>query len=426
MILIYRVLTSILFPFIILLIYLRKFLKKEDSVRFKEKIFSSFFNVRRKEGTRLIWFHGASIGEFKSVLPIINELSKENKNLEFLITTITVSSGNLAKEELKKFSNVYHRFLPVDVKFVLKRFLASWQPEVIFLIDSEIWPNLILLAKKNKIPLALINARITKKSFRKWIAFKNSAKIIFKSFDVCLSSNIETTKYLKELDAKKIIYTGNLKLANKIKFEKISNIYDKILKNNFFWIAASTHHTEEDFCLKTHTFLKKKFNKFKTILAPRHIERVPQIKKLCEKLGLNYQILGKNEPLSESKEVIIINSYGVLPIFLKHSKCVFLGKSLIEKLKDDSGQSPIEAAQLGCKIYHGPYVYNFEEIYEILKANKISFEIKNYKELLENLEKDFMNFSEKKLNTSVLMDNLGKKTLEETMKGIKFILKHDN
>ena len=172
--------------------------------------------------------------------------------------------------------------------------------------------------------------------------------------------------------------------------------------------------------------MKKKFNNFKTILAPRHIERVPKLEKLCEKLELNYQILGKNEPLSESKEVIIINSYGVLPIFLKHSKSVFLGKSLIEKLKDDSGQSPIEAAQLGCKIYHGPYVYNFEEIYEILKANKISFEIKNYQELLENLEKDFINFSEKKLNTSVLMDNLGKKTLEETMKGIKLVLKHEN
>ena len=158
-------LTSFLYPILILLIYFRKIIKKEDQKRFKEKIFPSCFNINRTKDSKLIWFHAASIGEFKSVLPIIEELNKNNKNLEILITTVTLSSSNLATDELKRFNNVQHRFFPLDVRFLIKRFLLLWNPCAIFLVDSEIWPNLIFSASENKIPLAIINARITSKTF---------------------------------------------------------------------------------------------------------------------------------------------------------------------------------------------------------------------------------------------------------------------
>ena len=119
MISIYRFITTLIYPLLIFVIFLRKVLKKEDHKRYKEKIFSSYFNVIRKENSKLIWFHAASIGELKSIFPILNELNKKNKNFEFLITTVTLSAGNLAKKEINKYTNVQHRFFPLDINLSL-------------------------------------------------------------------------------------------------------------------------------------------------------------------------------------------------------------------------------------------------------------------------------------------------------------------
>ena len=121
-----------------------------------------------------------------------------------MISTTTYSSSTLAQQELKKFNNVYHRFFPFDVGFLINKFLLFWKPDVIFLVDSEIWPNLILKANKLKIPLILINARITSKSFKKWMMFPSTAKNIFNLFDLCLASNLETKIFLEKLNAKNI------------------------------------------------------------------------------------------------------------------------------------------------------------------------------------------------------------------------------
>ena len=116
------------------------------------------------------------VGELQSIIPIIKELNKKNKNLEFLITTVTLSSSNLAKQEFKKLKNVYHRFFPIDVVFIIEKFIISWKPNFIILVDSEIWPNLILKAKENKIPIGIINARITAKTYKRWMFFPGVAK----------------------------------------------------------------------------------------------------------------------------------------------------------------------------------------------------------------------------------------------------------
>jgi len=418
----YRMLTSFLYPILILLIYFRKIIKKEDQKRFKEKIFPSCFNINRTKDSKLIWFHAASIGEFKSVLPIIEELNKNNKNLEILITTVTLSSSNLATDELKRFNNVQHRFFPLDVRFLIKRFLLLWNPCAIFLVDSEIWPNLIFSASENKIPLAIINARITSKTFNRWMLMPNFAKAIFKSFDLCLSSNLETKNYLMKLNAKNIYFNGNIKLINKVNENSTINLNEKILSKNRFWFAASTHNGEEVFSLKTHSILKEKYKNIITIIAPRHINRVKHIRRLCVNFNFSVQILNKNELILENKEIIIINSFGALTDYFKYAKSVFIGKSSIKKLENVGGQNPIDAAKLGCKVYHGPYVYNFKEIYEILSRNNISKEIKNPRELSNNLIIDLENPYKIDNEISILINNLGEKTLADTMKNINYFL----
>ncbi len=413
----YRVLSTVLYPFLLLLIVIRKIQKKEHNKRYKEKIFPSKFNIIRKKDLKLIWFHAASIGEMKSIFPIIRELNKNYKHFEFLITTTTLSSGNLAEIELKKFSNVQHRFFPVDVEFIVKIFLKNWKPNFIFLVDSEIWPNLILNAKKNKIPIAIINARITKKTSDRWLSFPKTSKLIFNKIDLCLSSNKETNEFFLKFN-EKVYNTGNIKLISEVTLDHEMNLNEKKLKSKKFWIAASTHKNEEHFCLNAHLILKKRFNNLITVIAPRHIQRVHEIKKICDKFNLVSQVLNKGDLIQDRNEIVIINSFGALNLYFKLAKSVFIGKSTVPKLKYQGGQNPIDAANLGCKIYHGPYVYNFKEVYEILRKNQISEEIETYEDLANKITIDLTDNIKNTERFYQTMKNLREKTLSLTMKHI--------
>ena len=423
MISIYKFLTNICYPFFVLFTFFRKIKKKEDSLRYKEKIFTSSFKVNRSKNSKLIWFHAASVGEMISIIPIINELKKNNDNFEFLITTVTLSSGNLIKKKFQDCNNIHHRYFPLDVGFLIQNFIKMWKPNIVFFVDSEIWPNLIMNLHKNGIPFSVINARITKKTFERWLFFKKTARIIFSKFKLFLASNKETINYLNKLGAKNIIYNGNIKLLSEVNVESINNLNKDALLKSKFWLSASTHDGEEDFCLKTHLLLKNEFNKLKTLIAPRHINRSDKIKKLCDRYKLNSQILNENDQIRDNSEIIIINSFGVLNQFYKYAVSVFIGKSTLKILKNVGGQNPIDAAKLGCKIYHGPYVYNFSEIYENLKNLKISNQVSSPEELFNYLKQDLV--QSKKVNTDVnsTINNLSKEIFEITMSNInKFIL----
>ena len=426
MIFFYRLITILLYPIFILIILLRKLKKKEHPEKYKEKIFTNHFNIKRNKNKKLLWFHAASVGEVISIIPIIKELNNENSNLDFLITTVTLSSSIVIKDKIKKFKNIQHRFFPLDVNFLISSFLNQWKPDVIFLVDSEIWPNLIFSAKQNKIPIALINARITYKTFKKWSFFSEFSKNLFGCFDLCLTSNIETKNFLTELNVKNVVHTGNIKLVNKIDLNSITNINHEILNKRNFWFAASTHKGEDNFCLNVHQDLKKKFKSIITIIAPRHIERVASIEGLCDKRKLSCQILNDNQKISLNKEIIIINSFGILNKFFKYAKSVFVGKSLLKKFKDSGGQNPIEAAALGCKIYHGPYVYNFQEIYNLFEKNMISKQVNSEEELVKNLINDLDGTEKNNRTNNIFLNNLGQEILERTMTKINnFILSNN-
>ena len=206
---IYRFLTLFLYPVFILIIFFRIFFKKENKLRYKEKIFPSSFNPKKNPNKKLIWFHTSSIGELLSIMPLIDSLNKNNsKNLEFLVTTVTLSSANLLEKKLSNYKNVMHRFFPLDTEFLVSSFLDNWQPSLICFIDSEIWPNFLFKIKKNKFPLILLNARITKKTLNRWKVFSKFAKKVFDNFDLCLASSNESKKNLELLGVKNISYMG--------------------------------------------------------------------------------------------------------------------------------------------------------------------------------------------------------------------------
>ena len=419
---VYRILTFFLYPFFIFLIYLRLIAKKEHRIRYKEKIFSSSFNLKKNNKKKLIWFHAASIGETLSILPLIHEINSLNKNIEFLVTTITLSSANLLNEKLYKNDNITHRFFPLDTKYLTKEFLNQWKPDLICFVDSEIWPNFLFTIKEKKIPLVLINARITKKTFKKWNIFPNFAKKVFDNFDLCLPSSEESKRNLEEFGIKKISYIGNLKFSIRGKNEGLDGFNIKVLDTFRVWCAASTHEGEEIIIVKTHLLIKKKYNNVLTIIIPRHISRVSHVQNLIKKFNLESQILNPGDTIDKNKGILIINSFGVLHKYFNYCQNVFIGKSLLKQLSAIGGQDPIEAAKLNCRVYFGPYVYNFEEVYNFLKYNNMAEQISNEFDLSDKIIKNFNGSKKIDLTNTDLLNNYGKKILQHTIMELnKFI-----
>ncbi len=384
----YKLLTYFFYPFASIYLYFRIFRKKEDPTRFVEKL--AKINTPREKGF-LIWFHVASIGEAMSILPLIDYYIKQEKVNKILITSITLSSGKVLKKRFNQSSKVIHQFLPLDVNIYTSKFLKHWKPDLSIFIDSEIWPNLIIEIKKKSIPLLLVNARITKKSFLRWKLISNFAKKIFSKFDLCIASNKESENFLKILGAKNIKNYGNIKFSN-IKNDTNKKLdlsfLDKI-KDRKIWCAASTHPTEEILCANSHLKIKKNYSKVLTIIIPRHIDRVKNIEDELLKLNLKIILSSKLEDLTNETDILIVDSYGEALKFYNISKCVFLGKSLVKTLINNSGQNPIEPARLGCKIFHGPYVNNFIEIYDYLKTLNITKKVNNVEELSLALVEEF-------------------------------------
>jgi 3-deoxy-D-manno-octulosonic-acid transferase len=412
---VYRYLTYLLFPLFIILIYFRSFFNKEDKKRFKEKIFPSHFRSNRNEECKLIWFHAASIGECLSILPLLDEINKKHKNIRFLITTVTLSSSKLLEKKLNHYNNIDHRFFPLDVESLADNFLNLWKPDLVCFVDSEIWPNFLFKIKEKKIPLLLLNARLTKKSFNKWKIVLNFAEKVFNNFDLCLAASDESKNNLKELHIQNLKYFGNLKYSSKSISSELADSNKKILNNFKTWCAASTHNGEELIVLKTHLEIKKQYKNILTIIIPRHIDRSNHIKNLSSKFNLNVQILNNDSLINTNTEILIVNSFGVLSKYFNYCKNVFIGKSFIAKLKNVGGQNPIEAAKLGCKIYYGPFVYNFHEIYNHLETHGMAEKVNDELELAYKITQNFKNQETKNQQQVDLLNNYGEKILKETV-----------
>ena len=330
------------------------------------------------------------------------------------MTSSTLSSAKVFNKF--KFKKTIHQFFPIDVNFITNKFLSQWKPSVAIFVESEIWPNMIFNLKKRNIPLILLNARITKKSFNRWKKISTFSRLLFNKFDICLSQNNETKNYLKKLGARNIKKLGNLKFS-----ETGLKITNKLNKNqkNFFKLkkilfgAISTHNYEEIFCAKIHNDLKKNYINGITIIIPRHIHRSSEIKEDIEKIGLKVHLHSSNQKIKENTDIYLVDTYGETKSFQKICNIVFLGGSLIRH----GGQNPLEAARLGCKIIHGPYIDNFLEVYDLLNKIKISSKIRTLRQAKNIINKNLNNkFNSKQIVKKI--NSIGNEVLVENQKEI--------
>ena len=280
-----------------------------------------------------------------------------------------------------------------------------------------------LKLKKKKIPLLLLNARLTKKSFKKWKIFKGFAEKVFNNFDLCLATSEESKNNLNKFKIKNLKYIGNLKYSVESIVDKLTDFNKKKLDDYKTWCAASTHSGEENIILKTHIKIKEEYMNVLTIIIPRHIDRSTEILELCKKFNLRAQILNSNESIRSNVDILIINAFGILPKYFDYCKNIFIGKSFVKERKNVSGQNPLEAAKLGCKIFHGPYVYNFQEVYNHLKSCGATQEVNNEKELAEKIIYSFNNPESTNRTQIDFLNKYGEKILKKTALELSVYLK---
>ena len=404
----YQLILTLIIFFSPVIVAIRVFKDKEHKTRFLEKF--SIFSKKRNNG-RLIWFHGASVGELLSIIPLIENYEKDKSINQILVTSSTLSSSKVLQKF--KFKKTIHQFYPIDHFLFTKKFLEYWKPNLAIFIDSEIWPEMFNKLEQKKISLILLNARITKKTFLRWSIFKNFSHQVFSKILIAYPQNQETKYFLKKLKVKKIKTIGNLKFTERD--DKVINKLNLKFKNRKIWIASSTHSGEEIFCAKTHIELKKKIKNLLTILIPRHIHRAKEIKSELEALNLKTIKRSSNKKNIKKTDIYIVDTFGETKKFHKIGCSVFIGGSVINR----GGQNPLEAARFGAKILHGPNIDNFKDVYRSLQSLKISKKITTSKELASEI----MFKRNKKLGDKI--KKIGVKILKETINDLDELIKNE-
>lgn len=357
----YRVATALGGPLISA--YLKKRLKrgKEDARRFNERRGAAA--QPRPEG-RLIWMHGASVGEAISMLPVIEEIVSRPDTPNVLVTTGTVTSARLMRERLP--DGAIHQFVPVDRLPYVTAFLDHWRPDVALWWESELWPNLVVETHDRQIPMILVNARMSPPSFLRWQRWRSLARALLKCFRVVLAQTETDAERFRSLGAGKVVRMGNMKFAVPALPCDEGTLAEIRARTGLrpMWLAASTHAGEEEAAWQVHRTVKTNHPDLLTIVVPRHPERGTEIAAMLRDAGATVAVRSNSEPVTPETDIYLADTLGELGLFFRLAPIVFMGKSLVPA----GGQNTIEPARLGAAIITGPHYWNFDEITKAMNA----------------------------------------------------------
>jgi len=352
----YRAVTTALSPAVPIVLRRRAGRGKEDHARVNERL---GLHLAPRPGGSLIWVHGASVGECIAALPLIESLlQREDRNV--LVTSGTVSSAKIMRERLP--ARALHQFVPIDTPSATARFLDHWRPDAGLFVDSDIWPNLVLGAQARGVKLALVNARMSERSFAGWQWAPKTAATLLSAFDLCLAQDEEIATRFRQLGARNVSAVGSLKadappLAADV--DQLAALRGAI-NGRAVLLAAQTHPGEDETVLPVHDRLRQTIPDLLTIIVPRHVERGPEIAMLCGARPVRRRALG--EMLSRDTAVYVADTMGELGLFYRLAPFAFVGGSLVRH----GGQNPLEPARLGCAVLAGPHTFNFASAYDAI------------------------------------------------------------
>jgi 3-deoxy-D-manno-octulosonic-acid transferase len=373
---VYRALTALGTPLAVPFLALRLRRGKEDGDRVDEK--RGRAGLARPPG-RLVWLHGASVGEAVSLLPFVERIARAGATA--LVTTGTVTSGALLARRLP--AGALHQYAPLDSPFFLRRFLLHWRPDAALVAESELWPNMIFEPTRAGMPLAMVNGRISERSFNRWRRAPRFIGALLAHFDLCLARSDADGERLAALGAPRVLIAGDIKYdapalpADRRELAELSGL----ASGRQIWIAASTHAGEEAIAARAHKRLAEVFPDALTLIAPRHPERGEAIVREIEAEGLVCALRSRGERPGPGTSVYVCDTIGELGLFYRLAGVVFVGKSFA----GGGGQNPIEPARLASAILHGPMVENFADAYAALDAAGGAVEIAEPERLGEAL-----------------------------------------
>ena len=353
----YRRLSSSLTPMVPLLIKRRLQNGKEDPIRIGER--RGIAGVERPAGP-LIWVHGASVGEVLAAAPLIERLRAAN--MRVLLTSGTVTSAAIIAKRFP--ADIIHQYIPYDSPRYVARFLDHWHPSLALFIESDLWPNLILSAAKRRVPMALINARMSQRSFPRWQKMSKTISALLGCFEICLAQSDTDADRFGMLGSRRVAVTGNLKFdvqappGDAAKLETLK----AMTRGRPILLASSTHPGEEETVLEAHRALAALFPGLLTVIVPRHAHRGPAIAEMINAGGVRAALRSRDEMPDAGIDIYVADTMGELGVFYRLAPVVFMGGSLVPH----GGQNPIEPAKLGAAIVHGPHVFNFTDVYEAL------------------------------------------------------------
>jgi 3-deoxy-D-manno-octulosonic-acid transferase len=372
----YRLVTRIATPVAPLMLAWRTRRGKEEAERRPERY--GVASIPRPEGF-LAWFHAASVGEVNATLPVIDAIAKERPEVRILLTTATVTSARLARTRLPK--GAIHQYVPLDGQGYIRRFLEHWRPDLAVLVESEIWPNLVMETKAKKIPLVLINGRMSTASFKAWRRRPGISRPIFSAFDLVLAQNDSLAERFAQLGAPQTRDAGNLKAdapPPPVDPEEMKRL-TSALSGRPVWLAASTHKGEDDLVATAHALMKRKLPNLLTIIVPRHPERGPDIAAELKSSGLEAALRSEGALPDASTDIYVADTIGELGMFYALAPIALIGGSLVTR----GGQNPMEAIKLGAAVLTGPNWQNFPDTYTDLLKTEGAKEVSDATSLAE-------------------------------------------
>lgn len=375
----YQGLTRMSAPALTMLLRHRLKAGKEDPARWHEKRGES--SIERPDGS-LIWIHAASVGESLSVLPLIAALLNQNAARSILVTSGTRTSAEILQERLPK-PNAFHQFAPLDHPRWVRRFFDHWRPDLGFIVESELWPNLMLSAEARGLPLILLNARISPKSTENWLSYPDIIQRLMHAFRLVLAQDSDSAARLYALGANRVETVGNLKYAADPlpdKQQDRARLADEIGARPC-WLAASTHPGEEQLVAQALTLLRLEFPALLTIIVPRHPERGTDIERALRPFDFDIACRSRGETITADTALYIADTLGELGLFYRLCPIAFIGGTLVSA----GGQNPLEPARLNCAIIHGSYTDNFAEIFGRLRGANASLPVTNVEVLAQGV-----------------------------------------
>ncbi|MGM4893691.1 3-deoxy-D-manno-octulosonic acid transferase [Tardiphaga sp. 839_C3_N1_4] len=353
----YRRLSAALAPLAPFLIKRRLKQNKEDPARLDER--RGISQIERPTGP-LVWIHGASVGEVLAAAALIERLRA--LGMRILLTSGTVTSAEIIAKRFP--TDIIHQYIPYDSPRFVARFLDHWKPSLALFIESDLWPNLIISAAKRRLPMVLINARMSQRSFPRWQKFSATIGALLGRFEICLAQSETDAERFSALGSRSVVVTGNLKLdvqappGDAVKLDKLM----AVTRGRPIIVASSTHPGEEEIILETHKTLTSFFPKLLTVIVPRHAHRGADIAQMITVAGAQVALRSREELPHAGTDIYVADTMGELGLFYRLSPVVFMGGSLVPH----GGQNPIEAVKLGASVVHGPHVFNFTDVYEAL------------------------------------------------------------